>query len=384
MTWVADRLVERTSRNWLRLPVLRPGLGAVVDFLVHEVATGEVLLHGSNARTIDRFTPRDQTTYHGELVQAVFATSDPVWPLFFAVTDTVRVSSRWNACILPERSGAHSTRYFFSVGSPEPDFWTSGAVYLLPRAAFERSDEPAEWLATEPVTPLAVVPVTPTDFPFCDRFSGTWRASRSGTWSRVSSLTEFGQHADRSSHAHPVPGGDVVKFCTTSSRRPASSRPSTYSSCGGGCQPVEWSAYGGHLRVGDAGHRVAGLGHRCLAPACRRHRSAQLAARRRGAARRTLPDLRCPRVRAYDVRARGRVVGCRRRGGRSRRIRGRVGRGRRLLHGRPDLDRPRAHASRPGPCARADRSCDQRCPGGDVRAGGPRARRPVGGSRGAG
>jgi hypothetical protein len=128
-----------------------------------------VLLHGSNARTIDRFTPRDQTTYHGELVQAVFATSDPVWPLFFAVTDTVRVSSRWNACILPERSGAHSTRYFFSVGARETGFWTSGAVYLLPGAAFEPSDEPAEWLATEPVTPLAIVPVTPTDFPFCDR-----------------------------------------------------------------------------------------------------------------------------------------------------------------------------------------------------------------------
>jgi hypothetical protein len=156
-------------RNWLRLPERRPGLGEVVDYLAEQVATGRVLLHGSNARTIERFEPRDQTSYHGAAVRAVFATADPVWPLFFAVSDTQAVGSRWNACVDPERSGADRTRYFFSVGAADDGFWRDGAVYLLPRRGFRRSDEPSEWVATEPVTPVAVVPVTPDDFPFRTR-----------------------------------------------------------------------------------------------------------------------------------------------------------------------------------------------------------------------
>jgi hypothetical protein len=158
-------LVEH-RRNWLRLPELRPGLGDVVEFLTEQVAAGDVLLHGSNSRTIDRFEPREQTSYHGVGVRAVFATPDPVWPLFFALTDTRRADSRWNMCLLPERSGAGRTRYFFSVGARPDDVWCDGAVYLLPRAAFEPSDEPSEWVSLETVDPIAVVPVTPEDFPF--------------------------------------------------------------------------------------------------------------------------------------------------------------------------------------------------------------------------
>jgi hypothetical protein len=156
-------------RNWLRLPELRLGDGGVVDFLHDQVARGGVLLHGSNSRTIERFEPRDQTSYHGVPVRAVFATPDPVWPLFFAVTDTGRAGSRWNMCLLPRRSGARPPRYFFSVGAPPSDVWCEGAVYLLPRAAFAPSDEPSEWVATCSVAPLAVVPVTAADFPFRDR-----------------------------------------------------------------------------------------------------------------------------------------------------------------------------------------------------------------------
>jgi hypothetical protein len=168
MTWLADRLVEG-RRNWLGLPEQRPGSGEVVDFLAAQVATGEVLLHGSNHRTVERFEPQDQTSYRGVPVRAVFATEDPVWTLFFAVTDTAAVGSRWNACVRPERTGARRTRYFFSVGAADDAFWTDGAVHLLPRSAFVPSDEPAEWVATEPVTPLAVVSVSPADFPFRDR-----------------------------------------------------------------------------------------------------------------------------------------------------------------------------------------------------------------------
>jgi hypothetical protein len=168
MTWLVDRLVT-ARRNWLRIPELRPGLGDVVDFLADQVSGGDVLLHGSNIKTIVEFEARDQTSYRGNPVRAVFATADPVWPLFFATTDVNRAGSRWNACIQPGSSRGDRTRYFFSVGAPTEDYWTDGAVYLLPRHAFVASDEPSEWVSPRPVAPLAVVPVAPSDFPFRDR-----------------------------------------------------------------------------------------------------------------------------------------------------------------------------------------------------------------------
>jgi hypothetical protein len=164
-TW--ERLV-RSERNWLRLPERRAGLGRVADFLADLEAGGDVLFHGSNSRTLELLEPRDQTTFHGTRVRAVFATPDPVWPLFFAVTATEIVGSRWNMCALPDRPGRR-TRYYFSLGTPRADFWTGGAVYVFDRAAFEPSDEPSEWIAREAVRPVAVVSVRPEDFPFRDR-----------------------------------------------------------------------------------------------------------------------------------------------------------------------------------------------------------------------
>lgn len=163
-----DRLVSG-RRNWLRLPEMRPGLGRVVDDVAARIASGEVLVHGSNARDITVFEPRDQTSYRGQPVRAVFASSEPVWSLFFAVTDTAAVSSRWNGCLLPSITGAERTRFFFSVGCPPDRAWTDGALYLLPRDRFVPSDDPAEWLCTSPVEPLDVVPVTPDDFPYRHR-----------------------------------------------------------------------------------------------------------------------------------------------------------------------------------------------------------------------
>jgi len=168
---VIDRLVSG-RRNWLRLPEMRPGLGPVVDEVARRVASGEVLVHGSNRRDIELFEPREQTTYVGQATRAVFASTEPVWSLFFAVTDTATVSSRWNACVLPDTSGAGRTRFFFSVGCPPDRAWTDGALYLLPRDTFVPSDDPAEWLSFEPVRPLEVIPVTPADFPFRDRVFG--------------------------------------------------------------------------------------------------------------------------------------------------------------------------------------------------------------------
>ena len=128
-----------------------------------------MLFHGSNARTIDVFEPREQLTAHDRPVRAVFATPDPLWAMFFAVTDTERAIGRWNMCLRPEESGLPASRYFFAVRGDPRTVWTPGAVYVLPRATFEPSDVAAEWISLDPVVPLEVVPVTRADFPFARR-----------------------------------------------------------------------------------------------------------------------------------------------------------------------------------------------------------------------
>ncbi|HVC86258.1 MAG TPA: hypothetical protein VNC40_02410 [Gaiellaceae bacterium] len=170
---VADRLTDwlvAHPSNPLRLPEAPdPVTGTAHERLQSAARGGDALFHGSNARDIRRFEPRDQLTARDRPVRAVFATPDPLWAMFFAVTDTGRSVGRWNACLRPEQTGFARSRYHFAVrGNPEA-VWTKGAVYVLPRSRFEPSDIPAEWISFEPVEPLDVVPVTRSDFPFADR-----------------------------------------------------------------------------------------------------------------------------------------------------------------------------------------------------------------------
>jgi hypothetical protein len=169
----ADRLGDRlVAHRWnpLRLPEApRPIEGSAHARLAAAARSGDVLFHGSNARTIDVFEPREQLTAHDRPVTAVFATPDPLWAMFFAVTDTVRAIGRWNMCLRPEESGLPASRYFFAVRGDPRTVWTPGAVYVLPRATFEPSDVAAEWISLDPVVPLEVVPVTRGDFPFARR-----------------------------------------------------------------------------------------------------------------------------------------------------------------------------------------------------------------------
>jgi hypothetical protein len=132
------------------------------EFLRWLVAERCVLLHGSNRTDIDAFVPRAQTDFWGRPTEAVFATDDGIWPLFFAVVRRRPGMSVWNTCL--QREGR--SLYFFSVsGGLE---WTDGVVYVLPRRRFERVSGSAEWTCAEAVRPLTVLPVTPEDFPFRD------------------------------------------------------------------------------------------------------------------------------------------------------------------------------------------------------------------------
>jgi hypothetical protein len=54
-------------------------------FLRYLLEHRPVVLHGTGEPTIERFEARRQPNYDNEWTNAVFATDDPIWPIFFAV-----------------------------------------------------------------------------------------------------------------------------------------------------------------------------------------------------------------------------------------------------------------------------------------------------------
>jgi len=157
------------------------------QFLCHVADQHDIVLHGSGNPDIDLFEPR-QSNDLGEFgnQKAVYAASDGLWAMFFAIVDRDRFAmSVTNACIrLADEAGILSDpRYVFSVSrsvrASEP--WRSGTVYLLPRSTF--TVQPplafgpyqvhiAQLASLVPVQPLAKLSITPADFPFLMQIRG--------------------------------------------------------------------------------------------------------------------------------------------------------------------------------------------------------------------
>ena len=134
-------------------------------FLRHVGEGARCLLHGSNDTEIAEFEPRGQKTYTGKPVDAVFATDDGMWVLFFAVVARPPVWSLRNACNVR----GDRRRYFFAIDTDPaaPESWTDGAVYLLPPDTFTQTYD-AEWISPTPVRPRARLAVTRSDFPYAN------------------------------------------------------------------------------------------------------------------------------------------------------------------------------------------------------------------------
>lgn len=156
------------------------------QFLCHVADHHDIALHGSGDPDIALFEPRqanDLTEFGAQ--KAVYAASDGLWAMFFAIVDRERVSSITNACVrVEDPTGAiHGPFYVFSVSqSALPDQpWRTGTVYLLPRKTF-MTQAPmeadsnrvhiAQLASLEPVQPLAKLTVLPTDFPFLAQIRG--------------------------------------------------------------------------------------------------------------------------------------------------------------------------------------------------------------------
>ncbi len=156
------------------------------QFLCHIADHHDIAQHGSGNPNIALFEPRqsnDLSEFGNQ--KAVYAASDGLWAMFFAIVDRERVPSITNACIrLEEESGAvHGPLYVFSVSQSalpsQP--WRTGTVYLLPRKTF--STQPpmafgsyqvhfAQLASLVPVEPMAKLTVTPDDFPFLAQIRG--------------------------------------------------------------------------------------------------------------------------------------------------------------------------------------------------------------------
>ena len=156
------------------------------QFLCHVADHHGIALHGSGDHHITLFEPRQSNDLNEFGNQkAVYAASDGLWAMFFAIVDRDRVTSITNACIrITDETGAlHGPFYVFSVSKwalpHEP--WRTGTVYLLPSStftlqpplAFGSSQVHFAQLASfEPVQPLAKLTVTPADFPFLAQIRG--------------------------------------------------------------------------------------------------------------------------------------------------------------------------------------------------------------------
>ena len=156
------------------------------QFLCYIADHHDIALHGSGDPDIVRFEPRQSSDLNefGNR-KAVYAASDGLWAIFFAIVDRERVMSITNACVrLADETGTlHGPYYVFSVSQAalpnQP--WRTGTVYLLPRNPFTLQPpitfgpnevHIAQLASLVPVQPLAKLTVTPADFPFLTQIRG--------------------------------------------------------------------------------------------------------------------------------------------------------------------------------------------------------------------
>jgi hypothetical protein len=138
------------------------------EFLHYLVERHPVLVHGSTRADTEILEPRAESDNAGRVIHAVFAASDGIWSMFFAILDRKPYGfSVHNGC-RRERDGKV---YYFSTSTLHDQPWRDGMMYILPRGSFEQipdaDGKPTDqWMSRLAVRPLAKLAVTPTDFPF--------------------------------------------------------------------------------------------------------------------------------------------------------------------------------------------------------------------------
>lgn len=143
------------------------------------------LLHGSNHADIAAFEPRTPKDFSPDEFSkrtAVFASSDGVWAMMYALISRARTKRILNMALQVHEHGSWSPmRYFLSLAPRGPNvtegrkLLQNGYVYVLPKNGFEQMPayhwpglgdvlEP-HWATPHFVRPLMYVSVSPADFP---------------------------------------------------------------------------------------------------------------------------------------------------------------------------------------------------------------------------
>ena len=157
------------------------------EFLCGLAERRDIAFHGTGDPNIESFEPREPIDFAPFGHQkAVFATTDPIWAMFYAIVDRDRYRLTLNnGCIVlmdaEDRRGL--PYYYFSItdGALHEQPWRTGHVYFLPAETFV-AQPPATYAghaARVPqlaspvaVTPFARLQVAPGDFPFLAQIRG--------------------------------------------------------------------------------------------------------------------------------------------------------------------------------------------------------------------
>ncbi|GGA86792.1 hypothetical protein [Ornithinibacillus halotolerans] len=142
-------------------------------FLSYLIHNKSVLLHGSNNKAIEEFEPRKQTLADGNIVTAIFASKDPIWPIFYATLDKGKIVGNIRNGVVS--SNGKNKYHFYSLTEPtiSNNPWTTGFIYILPEETFSYKGKGViqfdEWISQKPVAPILKLKVNPDDFPFRDK-----------------------------------------------------------------------------------------------------------------------------------------------------------------------------------------------------------------------
>jgi hypothetical protein len=147
-----------------------------------------LLLHGSSNPNIQEFEPKTPSAKDDDAFSqqtAVFASSDGIWPMFYAILDRSFKLRMLNSALRFEigPDTLSDVHYFFSITDAvlKENPWREGVIYVLPRDGFAlqppytvtgwRVHDP-HWASLQPVQPLARIRVRPEDFPLLAQVHG--------------------------------------------------------------------------------------------------------------------------------------------------------------------------------------------------------------------
>jgi len=143
-------------------------------FLAYLLEQG-YLLHGSSVEDVETLEPRqvnDASKKSGNQV-AVYAVSDPILPLFYAIKDRKKLLGMTRSGYNIDENGVKTYRFQIDGKRSEKDPWKNGVIYVLPKEKFTQSvnddgELTDEWVSPVLIAPVARLRVTPEDFPYLE------------------------------------------------------------------------------------------------------------------------------------------------------------------------------------------------------------------------